>query len=329
MSYGEFFALHTVYHYLQEKQFDVKCIDSTSLIVSDDNFGEAKPLLPETTKLIKEKLVPFAKRQKIILTQGFVAKNKSGEITTMGIESSNLTAVLLAEILNINQITFWTDVSGVMTADPKYIKKTKSIEKLSYQQAYDYARNGLKLIYPEMLNHAASKKIKLIYRSASNPEGSFTEIYDTNKVNDLPIITFFDDVRFMDYKFSSKLPDIVLDGFVSGTIKSKSNILAFNNNQSGFNLIFTPDTDYEAELKRKFPNSNVVNCSYLVVSWKDLLMNLKIIFNLIESEKSNILFYNYTGQNLRIVMKNVGIVDVTAKIHSKIMSSLNKGKNKE
>jgi aspartate kinase len=176
MSFGELFALHTIKAFLDEQGFDVVGIDSTKLICSDDNHGKAKPMIEESAKKIKNELLTLLKNNKIILTQGFVALSQKGEITTMGMESSNLTAVILASVLETMSLTFWTNVSGIRDIDPDYGFQTKNISRLSYDLAYKAARNGLKLIYPATIDIARKSNIKLIYRNCFEPEGEYTLI---------------------------------------------------------------------------------------------------------------------------------------------------------
>ena len=188
LSFGEYFALHTICRFLKEQKFDVDCIDSTSLIVSDENYGKAVPLIDKTKYNIDKILKPALEKHKIVITQGFVAKSVSGEITTMGIESSNLTAALLAELTGIDNITIWTDVEGIRSADPQIIINTHSISHMSYDKAYRASVNGLKLIYPEMLEHAVRKNISLEYRSAFNPGGASTVIDMQKPEIPIPIV---------------------------------------------------------------------------------------------------------------------------------------------
>ncbi len=187
LSFGEMFALRTIRAYLAEQGFDVTDIDSTRLICSDDYHGKAKPLIDESTEKINSELLPLLKDKKIILTQGFVASSRSGEITTMGMESSNLTAVIIASVLGCKQLTFWTNVEGVRTADPDLAFQTKNIPLLSYDFAYQIAKSGLKLIYPSMIDIAKRSNIELIYRSCFNPEGKYTVIKKGNTEISEPI----------------------------------------------------------------------------------------------------------------------------------------------
>ena len=203
LSFGEFFALHTVNHFLQDSGFKPDCIDASNIIVSDSNHGKAHPLYDETAAKVKEILIPKLNESGFVLTQGFVAKNLKNDITTMGIESSNLTAALLANILDADKIIFWTDVEGLRTADPQYVKNTLSIPKMSYSDGYKAAVNGLKLFYPSMIDYAAEKDIELVYRSAFTPEGDFTSVTSQESEDLLPLIVLKENLTQTTVKYNS------------------------------------------------------------------------------------------------------------------------------
>ncbi len=166
LSFGEYFALHTVHHFLQEKGMDIRCIDSTSILVSNSNYGNADPLIDLTNEKVEKILKPALNKHGKVVTQGFVAMDTKGEVTTMGIESSNLTATLLAGLLGAKSITFYTDVPGICNSDPKLTENPKTINTINYDDAYNLAARGLKLIYPPMIDLARKYSLELIYSSA-------------------------------------------------------------------------------------------------------------------------------------------------------------------
>ncbi len=176
LSFGELFAVNIVDNFFRESGFNHKYIDSASVIVTDSRHGRAKPILDKTTENVSEVIIPAFNNYDIILTQGFVAKSINGRLTTMGIESSNLTAALYASLLDCNEVTIWTDVEGVRSMDPKLCKDTYSIPKMDYKTAYRAAESGLKLIYPGMAAYLTEKNIKADFRFAGDIEGDYTEI---------------------------------------------------------------------------------------------------------------------------------------------------------
>lgn len=176
LCYGEFCSLALVSEYLKSNDFCFEKIDSTEIIVTDDSFGNAKPNIEETDKNIIKKLNPKIKAGHSIVTQGFTAKTKKGDYSTMGIESSNLSAAIFAASLNAGELTIWTNVEGIRSADPFLVDGTKPIKHLNLNSAKIASFRGLKLIYPEMLDYAEKFGFDIVYRSAENPDGDSTVI---------------------------------------------------------------------------------------------------------------------------------------------------------
>jgi aspartate kinase len=165
LSYGEKLAMAVIDAYLSDCNIKHTVIDAGDIIVTDDNFGEAKPLEKETGRNVNEILVPAMRRHRLVIMQGFVAKTSKGDVTTMGFESSNLTAVLMAKLMHLKKVTFWTDVCGVYNCDPAFVTKAKLIKNLIYDDAHRFGEAGLKLLYPAMIDYARENLIYLIFKS--------------------------------------------------------------------------------------------------------------------------------------------------------------------
>ncbi len=196
MSFGEQLALKTIGLFLQGQGIVSIQLDAKEIIVTDNNFGFAKPIIPATKNNIDTKLIPILNENKVVLIPGFIARNMDGETTTMGMESSNLTAALLAELLGVGTLTIWTDVEGFMTADPRRIPEAVHLGGMNYRQATQAANNGLKLFHPEMITRARKKNIALIYRSAAKPNGNKSIINDETPA-EMPVLILKEDVCFL------------------------------------------------------------------------------------------------------------------------------------
>jgi aspartate kinase len=265
LSYGEYFALHTVNHFLYEHDFSHECIDSTSIIVSDDCFGNAKPLIPETKQKVDSVLLPALEKNGIVLTQGFVAKNLLGETTTMGIESSNFTATLLAELTGAKELTIWTDVNGFRTADPEIVKGTKPIRELNYDIAYKASVNGLKLLYPAMLDHAVEKQIRLLYRSAFEPTGDYTTI--DNKPVDLPepLIVSKENLLLLQFQINSTQEKKELDNWINGNEELSDKIFSISINHDSYKIILPESHGSLLHYPDSFSKPDIKQCSVVTV----------------------------------------------------------------
>ncbi len=176
ISRGEAVTLELVQSYCKHIGLNAECVDSTNLITTDSNFGAAKPILGRSIEQINSILSPILRSGRSAITQGFVAKDASGQITTMGIESSNLTATIIAYALKCNYLEIVTDVDGVRTADPKIVGSTLPVPQLTYRQAFTAANVGLKLIYPAMVTLAEESGISIVFRPTDTAPGQFTTV---------------------------------------------------------------------------------------------------------------------------------------------------------
>jgi aspartate kinase len=187
LAYGEIMTAELLSKWLEVNGFNFEFIPATEIIITNKDYGQAKPIDKLIIKQINEKIHFDENNPKLILTQGFIAANENGDTTTMGYESSNLTAALIARELCAKYIEIWTLPEGIRSADPLLFNNTSLIDGLSYKQAIELASAGLKLLHKGMLEYAEEGGIELIYRSALEPAGKFTIINNT-AVNPHPVI---------------------------------------------------------------------------------------------------------------------------------------------
>lgn len=161
ISKGEVLSSIIFHHYLKSNNFNVSLLNADDYIITDNNFGSANPILDET----KKRLQSLQIQNKLYLIAGFYGSTLNREITTMGYESSNLTAALLATVFDVNSITIITDVDCIYSADPKIIKNPMPIERISSKTAKLLSKFGLKLIHNQMIEVISNKEILLKYTS--------------------------------------------------------------------------------------------------------------------------------------------------------------------
>ena len=177
LSFGEMLASRIVSDFLAATNSSITLFNITEVLVTDSNYGAAVPNISETQKRINEKLVPVIKSNNCIVTQGFIAANAANEITTMGYESSNLTATILAGLLDVTEFVIWSDTEGIRYFDPKFAKKNSPLVKaINYDFAEFLAFNGLKVIHPPMIDYLRQFNLSVEYRSGYEPKGNFTKI---------------------------------------------------------------------------------------------------------------------------------------------------------
>jgi aspartate kinase len=137
-------------------------------IVTDSNFGKARPLM-DTTKIRVSKTVGTLLDKKIIpIVGGFSGADQHGSVTTFGRGGSDYTATTIASCINADEIWLMSDVDGLMTADPKIVKDAKVLKEVSYIEAIEMALFGAKQIHPRTFEPLLSKKIPMRIRSSFN-----------------------------------------------------------------------------------------------------------------------------------------------------------------
>ena len=175
LSFGERNSAFIIAHVLQQDGINSEYLDARKLIKTDKNFGAAKVDFEVTYRKIKEY---YEQNPKVQIATGFIASAKGGLTTTLGRGGSDYTASLLAAGLNADVIEIWTDVDGVLTADPRKVKKALTIPNLTYSEAMEMSHFGAKVIYPPTLQPALKKNIPLYIKNTFNPSFIGTLVSD-------------------------------------------------------------------------------------------------------------------------------------------------------
>ncbi|WP_423147375.1 bifunctional aspartate kinase/homoserine dehydrogenase I [Rubrolithibacter danxiaensis] len=164
---------------------DAVFADASELIKTDSNFGQARVNNELTELLIRDFYQQH--KGKLIFVTGFIASNEEGRISTLGRGGSDYTAAIFGSALNAKEIEIWTDVNGMMTADPRIVKKAFPLKELSYTEAMELSYFGAKVIYPPTMIPAFLKKIPIVIRNTFEPDFEGTVIRHDCRESDLAI----------------------------------------------------------------------------------------------------------------------------------------------
>ena len=145
-------------------------------IVTDSNFGDANPLFNVTKHQLKERIEPLFEEGVIPVVSGYIAATQDGVITTLGRGGSDYTATIIAAALAVDEVWIWTDVEGIMTADPKIVSSARLLRQLSYQEAAELAIFGAKAMHPRALEPIMKENIPAQIRNVFNPKNPGTLI---------------------------------------------------------------------------------------------------------------------------------------------------------
>jgi len=184
LSFGERNSCFIISQALKQEGMDAHYLDARKIIKTNKHFGAAKVELSTTYQQIESY---FEEHAGIHVVTGFISSAKGGLTTTLGRGGSDYTAALLAAGLDANLIEIWTDVNGVLTADPRKVKSAFTIPEMTYAEAMEMSHFGAKVIYPPTLQPALSKNIPLTIRNTFNPEFPGTLISDHSSKNGHPV----------------------------------------------------------------------------------------------------------------------------------------------
>jgi len=136
-------------------------------------------------KATEENITRGIKKGTLYITQGFIARNKQGFITTLGREGSDYSAGIFAYCLNAKSLTIWKDVDGVLNADPRYFKETELLNQISYTEAIELAFYGASVIHPKTIQPLQKKEIPLYVKSFIHPQNKGTTVSRGVKIQPL------------------------------------------------------------------------------------------------------------------------------------------------
>ncbi|MGN6436672.1 MAG: bifunctional aspartate kinase/homoserine dehydrogenase I [Agriterribacter sp.] len=156
--------------------------DARRLIQTNTHFGNAQVNVTATRKLITDFAATF--KEQLAIIPGFIAADDNNETTTLGRGGSDYTAAIIGAALDASFLEIWTDVSGMMTADPRWVSGAKVIPSISYQEAMELSHFGAKVLYPPTIQPVLGKSIPVVIKNTFAPDDAGTVIGKTPSAND-------------------------------------------------------------------------------------------------------------------------------------------------
>src|SRR2546429_1331525 len=175
VAYGEQLSSQLLAAVLRELGLAARQIDARRGIKTDESYGVASPL-PESEQSTRNEVLPLLESTKIPVLGRFIGSTMSGVTTTLGRGGSDFTAALVGAALDAREIQIWTDVSGVLTADPRIVPEARTIPVLSYQEAAELAYFGAKVLHPKTIQPAVDESIPVRVCNSRAPENPGTLI---------------------------------------------------------------------------------------------------------------------------------------------------------
>ena len=165
-SFGERLSNFIIHLAFRRQGIDCDYLDARSVIVTDDQFGSAEVDMKKSLANIE---AHFKSNKRLQVVTGFIAANEKGVTTTLGRGGSDYTAAIFAAALDAEELQIWTDVDGVLTADPRLVKEAFTMDVLSYEEAMEMSHFGAKVIHPPTIEPAMSRNIPIRIKNTLNP----------------------------------------------------------------------------------------------------------------------------------------------------------------
>jgi aspartate kinase len=175
---GERLSVEVVAAALRGRGLDAVAVDGRDVIVTDDAFGRATPLLEETGERVRASLRPLLARGAVPVVSGFVGRTRQGVASTLGRGGSDWSAAVIGAVLPAEEIQIWTDVDGMMTVDPRVVPLARVLPEVSFAEAAELAYFGAKVLHPATIKPAVERAIPVRILNSLNPTAPGTLIAD-------------------------------------------------------------------------------------------------------------------------------------------------------
>ena len=177
-AFGEQLSVHILAAALRERGQRSQALLATDLIVTDDHFEAALPLMAQTRARLQTKVKPLVDEGVIPVITGFIAATEDGVTTTLGRGGSDYTAAIVGYGLDAGEVWIWSDVSGILTADPNLVPKARTLRELSYAEASALAYYGADVLHPKTIRPVIERSIPLRIMNSFDPADPGTLIVE-------------------------------------------------------------------------------------------------------------------------------------------------------
>jgi aspartate kinase len=177
-SFGEQLSAKMLAAVLRERGVRAQALSATELIVTDDAFGAAAPRFPATRARLQARVKPLLERGVVPVITGYIAATEDGVTTTLGRGGSDYAAAIIGAGLDADEVWIWSDVDGILTADPNIVPGARTLRELSYREAADLAYFGADVLHPKTIRPVTASGIPLRILNSFHPEHTGTLILE-------------------------------------------------------------------------------------------------------------------------------------------------------
>lgn len=244
LGYGECFSARLITDALRHAAIDAVHVDARSCILTDARHGQASPIWGVTNQRVEESLAPHLEAGRIPVLGGFIASTPEGVPTTLGRGGSDFSAAIVGAALHACRVEIWTDVDGVMTADPKLCPDARVIRKMTFDEAAELAHFGAKVLHPATLAPAMRDNIPVYVLNSRKPEGTGTEIKaDANSVDEVNAVTVKRNVSAVEIEALRGIDAALLDAVFSTFEQHACSVDVMSTSMGRMYLLVGPNAD--------------------------------------------------------------------------------------
>jgi len=252
LSYGEKCSTFLVSQIAKQYFCESFFVDASTLIKTDNSFGSARVDFEQTDVLIQNFVQENS--DKILFVTGFIGSNENNRTTTLGRGGSDYTAAIFGAALNVEEVQLWSDVDGMLTADPRIVQKAFSLSELSYTEAMELSYFGAKVIYPPALIPVFHKKIPIVLKNTFNPEFQGTRIQEKlHEKSPYPIrgISSIPAVSLINVTGSGMIGEVGFSGRLFSLLaREKINVILITQSSSEHSITFAIEPKDVPEAKK-------------------------------------------------------------------------------
>ncbi|MHB0754525.1 bifunctional aspartate kinase/homoserine dehydrogenase I [Polaribacter sp. M15] len=332
LAQGELLSVKLLASLLEKEAISVNPVDARSLIITDENFGNAQPI----QAVSKENVIQYFKENKstINIVTGFISSNKKGETTTLGRNGSNYTAALLANYLDADELQNYTHVSGIYTADPKLVADAKKIDQLSFNEANELATFGTNLLHAKTIIPLIEKNINLRILNTFNLKDKGTLISSTSASQGIKTISTIENMAMINFEGRGLLGKVGVDARIFNALSKEDisvNIIAQGSSERGVGLVINAENtvravnalkdEFESDFQAQDVNQITVfdQVSVISIIGQDLSQFHHPYNALIKNQIVPLLFNNtVTGKNVSLVVKKEQLYKAVNVIHGQV-----------
>lgn len=205
ISYGEYLSSNIICCAMNARGIKTALMNSREMIITSGDSLKGEPIITEIETRVPRQVSKAFEGMDALITQGFVSATVEGEPTVLGRGGSDYTASLIGMAIDAKTIEIWTDVDGVKTADPRKVQGTRSLDRLSFEEAAEMAHFGAKVLHPLTIEPAVRKNIPLYVLNSMNPQGKGTVILQSEFIEDgVKSVSFKENILVINV-FSTKM----------------------------------------------------------------------------------------------------------------------------